>query len=68
MDDILHNTPDVSILLGEINVSQSCRRLVVVRVRLENPTRLSLVSDDSLGVSARLHLGCFEREATYTHC
>lgn len=47
VDDVLDNTPDVTVLLGEVDVPQPGRGLVVVRVGLEDPARLSLCSDDS---------------------
>lgn len=52
MDDVLHNTLDVSVLLRVVDVPQLGGRLVVVRVGLEDPTRLPLGSDDSLQTSA----------------
>ena len=35
MDDLLHNTPDVTIALREVEGTELGRRLVVVGVRLE---------------------------------
>ena len=35
VDDLLHNTPDVTVALGEVEGTELSRRLVVVGVRLE---------------------------------
>ena len=51
VDNVLDNTPDVTVLLRKVDVPQPGRRLVVVGVGLEDPSRLSLRSDDSLPVS-----------------
>ncbi len=48
MDDILDNTADVTILLGEIEAPKTGWAFVVVSVGLKDPTGLSLGSDDSL--------------------
>jgi len=48
MDNILHDPPDVSILLGVIQVPELGRVLVQVGVGLEDSTGFTLVSDDSL--------------------
>lgn len=48
MDDILHDTSDVPILLRKVEISETSRTLVVVGVGLEDPAGLSLGTDDSL--------------------
>lgn len=48
VDDVLDDTPDVTISLGEVQRPQLGRVLPVVGVGLEDTTALSLVSDDSL--------------------
>ena len=48
MDNVLNDTPDVTVLLGEVDVPQLGRGLVVVGVGSENSARLPLRSDDSL--------------------
>lgn len=55
MDNLLNNPPNISILLCEIQIPQSSWILVMVGVRAENSTRLSLGSDDSLDPSVSLH-------------
>jgi hypothetical protein len=49
VDDVLDDTSDVTVSLGEVQRPQSGRVLPVVSVGLEDTTALSLVSDDSLG-------------------
>lgn len=48
VDDVLDDTSDVTVSLGEVESPQSSRVLPVVGVGLEDTTALSLVSDDSL--------------------
>lgn len=48
MNDLPDNTPDVTVLLGEVQVPQLGRSLVVVGVGLEDTPGLPLGSDDSL--------------------
>jgi hypothetical protein len=48
VDDVLDDTSDVTVSLGEVQRPQSSRVLPVVGVGLEDTTALSLVSDDSL--------------------
>ena len=48
VDDVLDDTSNVSVSLGEVESPQSSRVLPVVGVGLEDTTALSLVSDDSL--------------------
>jgi hypothetical protein len=48
VDDVLDDTPDVTVSLGEVQRPQLGRVLPVVGVGLEDTTALSLVSDDSL--------------------
>jgi hypothetical protein len=47
-DNMTHNTLDVPVLLSEIDVPQSGWVFVVVSVGFEDPSGLSLRSDDSL--------------------
>lgn len=58
VDDVLDDTSDVTVSLGEVEGPQSSRVLPVVGVGLEDTTALSLVSDDSLlkGRHSRLAL------------
>lgn len=48
VDDVLDNTTDVTVLLGEVESTESRGGLVQVRVRLEDTSGLSLVLDDTL--------------------
>lgn len=48
MDDVLDNTTDVTVLLGEVEGTKPGRVLAVVGVGLEDPTRLSLVTNNAL--------------------
>jgi hypothetical protein len=42
VDDVLYDTSDIAISLGEIEVTQTGRRFVVVRVRFELDNDFSL--------------------------
>ena len=48
MDDILHNTSNVPILLRKVNVPQTGRVFVVMGMGLEDTPILPLVENDSL--------------------
>jgi hypothetical protein len=48
VDDLPNNTPNVTVLLGEVQVPQLGRVLVEVGVGSEDTPGLSLGSDDSL--------------------
>lgn len=67
VDDLADNTTDVTVLLGKVEVAVTRGVLVVVRVGLEDPTRLPLGTNDTLQVSKR-KLVVAESSRTYTHC
>jgi hypothetical protein len=48
VDDLFHDTPDVTVLLGEVDIPQSSRVFVVVGVGFEDTPGLSLRPDNSL--------------------
>jgi hypothetical protein len=52
VDDVLDNTTDVTVLLGEVEGTEPGRVLAVVGVGLEDPTRLSLVTNNALNPSS----------------
>lgn len=60
MDDVLDDTTDVTVLLGEVESTESRGGLVQVRVRLEDTSGLSLVLDDTLreGKGGEVVRGC----------
>lgn len=51
VDDLAHNTTDVTVLLGKVEVTETSGVLVVVGVGLEDTTRLPLGTNDTLNVS-----------------
>lgn len=53
VDDVLDDTADVTVLLGEVEGTQARGGLVQVRVRLEDTSRLTLVLDDTLWDGAK---------------
>jgi len=74
VDDLPHDTTDVAVLLSKVEVAETSRVLVVVRVGLEDPTRLPLGTNDTLDVSQHSHRyrgsrnRSFARaDKTYTH-
>ena len=48
VDDVLDNSPDVSVLLGKVQGPELGRVLPVVGVGLEDPAGFTLVPDNSL--------------------
>lgn len=48
MDDVLDDSPDVSVLLGKVQRPELGRVLPVVGVGLEDPAGFTLVPDNSL--------------------
>jgi hypothetical protein len=48
VDDVLDNSPDVSVLLGKVQGPELGRVLPVVSVGLEDPAGFTLVPDNSL--------------------
>lgn len=72
MDDVLDDTSDVTVSLGEVKSSQTGGLLSVVGVGLEDTTRLPLVSDDSLwkckdkAIQARVRMSRLMEKKDYT--
>jgi hypothetical protein len=48
VDDVLDNTTDVTVLLGKVESTETGGGLAVGSVRLEDPSGLPLVADDTL--------------------
>jgi hypothetical protein len=66
VDDLANDTTDVTVLLSKVEVPETSGVLVVVRVGLEDPTRLPLGKNDTLsGVSILEQY--FRARGTYTH-
>jgi len=57
VDDVLDNSPDVSVLLGKVQGPELGRVLPVVGVGLEDPAGFTLVPDNSLFMWNRLCIG-----------
>ena len=55
VDDLANDTTDVPVLLGEVEVAVASGVLVVVRVGLEDPTRLPLGTNDTLILVSNQH-------------
>ena len=68
MDNLLHQTTDVSVALGKVEWAKLGRRLVQARVGLENATALTLSTDNCVMlVLCSCLVRCARRDRTDTY-
>lgn len=65
MDDLPNDTPDVTVLLGEVQVPKLGGVLVEVGVGSEDSTRFPLGSDNSLLISVYVLSVCYVVDVCY---